>query len=331
MDPLFIKHYNVLVGRFITLLNSYRPPDPGKNVEPVDAFFAFRLLLGRNPEIATELNDVLNSGLSQRQFISKLLDSPEFFHNVNYLPPGRTLLAELEGFRFWFNTGDREMGVRMGMDDYQGRITGLTRKLVRPGMHCLNIGAHYGFYACLMAHSAGESGMVHAFEPMPENFELLSRNVRENQFQGHVRTYQLASSDQTGSIELSVLPHMFVAGNVAGTKKAKAEAIRLDEVVKEPIHFIKMDIEGHEPAAIAGMAGIIAAHHPIIITEANQYWLRHSNSSANAYLDTLISFGYDVYREDDLNKVLAPGALNLDVLDSINLIAMPQGQPILAG
>lgn len=163
---------------------------------------------------------------------------------------------------------------------------------------------------------------------MPANYEMLTRNVRENRFEPRVVGYPLAASNKAASMEVSMLSNMIVLGDVQGAQKANIQSVKIDDVVQERIDFIKMDIEGHEPSALEGMSGIINAHHPVIVTEANEYWLRTcSNSSGNAYLDSLISLGYDVYREDNLTAPLA-GGVATDVLDSINLVAVPRGQQI---
>ena len=326
MDPQFAKYYNVLLGRFITLLNAYSPADPGKGLEPLDAFFAYRLFLGRNPDPNTELPDLLGRKGTLREFLTSLQSSDEFGRLGGFMPAQKLLMAETEGFRFWFNTSDREMGVLMAMGAYEPPTVSLLRKLVKPGMHCIDLGAQTGFYTCLMAQCVGDGGLVHSFEPMAANYDMLTRNVQENRIENRVKGYPLAGSDKAGSVEVSMLSNMIVVGDVQGASRSSIQTVRVDDLVKEPIHVIKMDIEGHEPAAIAGMAGIISAHKPVIVTEANEYWLRTcSNSSANAYLDSLIAFGYDVFREEDLNTVLPAGSLNLDVLDSINLVAMPKG------
>ena len=329
MDPLFAKHYNVLLGRFISLLNSYGSADRGKALEPLDAFFAYRLFLGRNPDAQEELPNLLSRKETLREFLCTIQESPEFARTGGFFPPQKLLMAEVEGFRFWFNTSDREMGVAMALGSYEPATVNLVRRLVRPGMRCIDLGAQTGFFTCLISQCIGETGRIHAFEPMPANYEMLTRNVRENRIEARVVGYPLAGSNKPATIEVSMLSNMMVLGDVEGTQKVSIQSVRIDDVVQEPIDFIKMDIEGHEPSALAGMAGIINAHRPIIVTEANEYWLRTcSGSSGNAYLDSLISLGYDVYREENLRVPLAAGSLQLDVLDSINLVAVPQGQGV---
>ena len=329
MDPLFAKHYNVLLGRFISLLNSYGSADRGKALEPLDAFFAYRLFLGRNPDPQEELPNLLSRKGTLREFLCTVQESPEFARTGGFFPPQKLLMAEVESLRFWFNTSDREVGVAMAMGAYKPATIRIIRNLVRPGMRCIDLGAHSGFFTCLLAQCVGESGRVHAFEPMPAVHDLLARNVQENQMAARVTGYRLAASNKPAALEASVLSNMVVLGAIEGAEKTTVQSVRVDDIVHEPVDFIKMDIEGHEPSALQGMSGIINAHHPIIVTEANEYWLRtFSNSSANAYLDSLLSLGYDVYREENLSAPLAAGSLQLDVLDTINLVAVPRGKQL---
>ena len=51
---------DVLLSGFRTLLESYRPADPDVAVNPADAFFLYRLLLGRNPDTAVDLPGLLS-------------------------------------------------------------------------------------------------------------------------------------------------------------------------------------------------------------------------------------------------------------------------------
>lgn len=301
--------------------------DPGALVNPADAFFAYRLLLGRSPDTATELPALVDSKQTYHQFMTQLLASPEYRHRSGYFPADRFLMAELDGFRFWFNTSDREMGVIMALGMYEPDSVNLVRRIVQPGMHCLDIGAQTGFFTCLLARCVGPAGKVHAFEPMPASYQLLERNIHENVFTDRVITHPLAASNAKAEISASKLANMYVAGDVQGAESICMKTVRIDDVISERIDFIKIDIEGHEPAAIEGMQSLIRKHKPIILTEANEYWLRTcSRSSADAYVGLLVSLGYDVFSVKEFPKALEPGSLKLEILDCMDLVAFPTGR-----
>lgn len=317
---------DALVESLKDVLATYQPLELGRRVEPIDAFYAYRLLLGRNPDPDAELPALLAGRPTLRAFLSGLLSSREFYQTGGLLPAGRLLMAELEGFRFWFDTADREMGARMAFDLYEPETVALVRRLVRPGMHCLDVGAQTGFFTCLMASLVGPSGQIQSFEPMPSSYRILTKNVEENRFQDRVRLHQLAASDSMSVLEASMISNMYIAGRVEGATPVQMHAVRIDDVVSGPVDFVKIDVEGHEPAAIAGMGDLIRRCRPVLLSEANTYWLRSgSGVSAREYVGLLRSLCYEVYDADNQTQPLTDDALGQDDLANINVIAVPAG------
>jgi FkbM family methyltransferase len=315
---------DTLLNGFRTLLESYRPADPDAAVNPADAFFMYRLLLGRNPNAAAELPALLHEPVTFRELRQGVLDSDEFAKGGSLSPPHRLWMTALEDFRFWFNTSDRDMGVVMATGQYEPESVRLIRKILRPGMTCIDAGAQTGFYTCLMASVVGEAGMVHAFEPMPASYELLVKNVQENRFEARVRTYRLACSNAATEIEASQVGAMYVAGAVPGCPPVSMRSIRVDEIVQEPVGLIKIDVEGHEPAAIEGMRDLIRRSHPVIVSECNEYWLKNcSGTSSGAYVGLLNSFGYHVFDINDLSVAVTPDSPVLQHLPIFDVIALP--------
>ena len=324
MDRPRQDHIDLLLNGFRVLLESYNPADPDETVNAADAFFIYRLLLGRNPNVASELAALLQEPGTFRELRQRVLDSDEFAKGGSLTPPHRLWMTALEGFRFWFNTSDRDMGVVMAMGQYEAESVRFIRKVLRPGMTCIDAGAQTGFYTCLMASVVGEGGMVHAFEPMPASYELLVKNVQENRFETRVHTYQLACSNAATEIEASQVGAMYVAGAVPGCPPVSMRAIPVDEMVQGPVDLIKIDVEGHEPAAIEGMRQLIQRSHPVIVSECNEYWLKScSGTSSGAYVGLLNSFGYHVFDINDLSVAVTPDSPVLQQLRIFDVVALP--------
>ena len=321
------KNKNKLIENFSNLLDRYHNIEYGRKLNPVDAFFAYRILIGRNPDLNIELPGFLsNDRQTFREFLKSLLNSDEFKNNTSFLPPDKELMVELSDFRFWFNSSDREMGVRMAFGRYEPETVNLLSKIVKPGMKCLDAGAQTGFYTCILASRVGETGKVYAFEPMPSNYQLLVKNVEENNFENTVQHYQLACSDSAKTIRGSMVSNMYVAGNVGTGEKITMESVRVDDVIKDSIDIIKIDIEGHEPAGVNGMRSIITKDKPVIFSEINEYWLRTcSNSSSSQYAKQLNSLGYDVYDVEALDEPITDELRSMDILDTMDIIAFPKG------
>ena len=264
------------------LLTSYNDLEYGRQLNPVDAFFAFRLLLGRNPNLVEELPRLLTDKRIFREFLDELIHSNEFSLRTRFFPPNRIFMAELPDFRLWFNTTDRDMGMIMISGQYEPDSVELLKRLISPGMKCIDVGAHIGFYTCLVASMIGETGKVYAFEPMPSHYDLLLKNIQENNFQRRVKAFNVVCSDVNGNVNVSKISNMFVVGYSDGSEQATVEAVRLDDLIEDTIDFVKIDVEGHEPSVIRGMTSILSRDQPIIVSEINEYWLRNCSHSSGA-------------------------------------------------
>jgi FkbM family methyltransferase len=310
-----------------SILEQGVPVEHNGQLLAADALFAYRLLLRRNPDLDLELRPLMASTLTFGAFLDVLLASPEFASTAGLLPASHLLMTEVEGFRFWWNSSDREMGVRMGLGLYEPATVDLVKRLTQPGMRCLDIGAQTGFFTCLMASRVARGGSVYAFEPMPASFDLLQRNVRENRLGRRVQALPYACSDRAATLQVSMVSNMYVVGaRVDGQASVSVESVRIEDVVDDRIDLIKIDIEGHEPAALAGMTELLKRSRPIIISEANEYWLRTcSGSSAKEYVELLGSLGFTVYRVEDLETPVDSRTLQVGPLDAINVVAVPPG------
>jgi FkbM family methyltransferase len=316
-----------LLSHLQSLLTSYDELDYGRQLNPVDAFFAYRLLLGRNPNLAEELPRFLKDRRIFREFLDELIHSDEFSLRTRFFPPNRIFMAELPDFRLWFNTTDRDMGMIMISGQYEPVSVELLKRLISPGMKCIDVGAHIGFYTCLVASIVGETGKVYSFEPMSSHYDLLLKNIQENGFQRMVKAFKVVCSDVNGNVNISKTSNMFVVGYNGGSEQATAKAVRLDDLIEGTIDFVKIDVEGHEPAVIRGMTSILSRDQPIIVSEINEYWLRNcSQSSAAEYVGLLTSLGYDVFDVRNLDCPLREDSLKLDVLDMIDVVAFPPGR-----
>src|SRR6266403_2040018 len=88
----------------------------------------------------------------------------------------------------------------------------LLEQVLFPGAVVVDAGANIGIYSQFLSHRVGPSGVVHSFEPDPDNFACLRAGVASLP---NVRVNQLALSDRTGdsllyiSEELNVDHHAY--------------------------------------------------------------------------------------------------------------------------
>ena len=157
----------------------------------------------------------------------------------------------------------------------------IIQSLVHPGEVVLDIGANIGRYTTLLSQLVAEEGRVFAFEPITENFKILSSVIRD----GHLRNVtplQVALDRVAGHQEM-VIPQNsdftgFYQARLASQgdhgKRQEVEVISLDDLrrnkVLERIHFIKCDAEGSELGILEGARTILQEDRPVIFLEVQR-------------------------------------------------------------
>jgi FkbM family methyltransferase len=179
----------------------------------------------------------------------------------------------------------------------------------KPGFVVVDIGANIGYYTLLFARCVGASGKVFAFEPDQDNFRLLSANVKMNGYL-NVTLMEAAVSDKNGQLPLyrndvNRMDHRtYDPGE--GWAQMPVPAVRIDDYFRSEvitIDLIKLDIQGSEHRALAGMTQILS-HNPgiTLVTEFWPYGLRRAGCDPAEFLKQLDQFGFRLVRIDERNK-----------------------------
>lgn len=147
---------------------------------------------------------------------------------------------------------------------WHANVVRLLRTHVRPGMVAVDVGANVGYMAVHMADVAGPDGTVLAFEPEPRNFAVLAENARTARWRNIV-PIAAALGERSGTIDLHLSLRDGGDHRTAATEEqrptVRVPVQALDEVVamrRTPVHFVKMDIQGAEAAALRGAREVLA-------------------------------------------------------------------------
>lgn len=187
------------------------------------------------------------------------------------------------------------------------------RRFIRPGMTVVDIGAHIGYYTRFFSHWVGRGGRVLAFEPNPENFAVLQRNLAGTKY-ANVELFPMAVSAQDGVLPLYVSPghsnHSLLAGYTPGQDVIEVKTTTLDSFLAARggarVDFLKCDAEGAEPLVLAGMRETIARSPWLnLLMEYNPPALRCGDTPPREFLGRLERAGFDV-RAILPNGLLAP-------------------------
>ncbi len=143
-------------------------------------------------------------------------------------------------------------------------------RLADPGELVVDAGAHVGLMSNLLAYAVGANGRVVAYEPHPDNFELLERNAAL--WRGHdriapVEAREAAVSAAAGTFALAVDPATFAhnkgTASLEPAQPANAtdvRTVRLDDEFSARVALVKLDVEMHEHAALLGAADLLERH-----------------------------------------------------------------------
>lgn len=146
----------------------------------------------------------------------------------------------------------------------------LFRRLIAPGDTVFDIGANVGYTALLFASLAGPKGRVVALEPGRRAYAALARNAAQA---ANLAILQIAASDHEGEAQFheAEMSDLSSLEPVAGATSFTVPVEPLDRVAAREgaPAFVKIDVEGHEPAVLRGMAELFAsARPPLVLFEA---------------------------------------------------------------
>lgn len=193
----------------------------------------------------------------------------------------------------------------------------------------LDIGANAGRYSwfCIRHRRAGTP--LYAFEPNPAAVALLRRLLRD---QPATHLLPVALGDADGSVGLMVPTDRFgnaisglgwvypVNGNGGPISVHRLDGLVETGIVRlaSPL-LMKIDVEGYEPAVLAGSAQTLERHRPVIYFECDPATLTRAALARDAAFVRLAALGYSILTEQNGRFVLCAAPAST----SRNYIAIP--------
>jgi FkbM family methyltransferase len=174
----------------------------------------------------------------------------------------------------------------------------------------VDAGAHIGVYTLLTCRRARR---VLAFEPDPYNFAALRRNVARAGCT-NVELRPEAVADQAGRAAFRAFRSTFsgslVPREVDAYRAVGVETIALDDVLDDSDVanlVVKLDVEGVEPQALAGMTSSIGRAADLsVFAEVNPEALEAGGSSARRLVEDLVETGLDCFWVNEEQGSLLP-------------------------
>jgi len=170
---------------------------------------------------------------------------------------------------------------------------------LRPGDVAIDVGAHVGYFSLLFRLLAGNAGAVYAFEPMPDTYNRLLRNVMRNRFTNIV-PLPMALAAVKGCAEFHFNHRnegeCSLLGD-GGDGSCQVQVSTLDELFAgaqpDRPRLLKIDAEGAEMHVLEGGRQWFDENAPdMVICEINRPALAGAGSSEREIRDFLQARAY---------------------------------------
>ena len=255
-------------------------------------------------KIAFRFYNILAKSLSERGIERIIPFKPLENIIVNLL---KSDFVEIDGQKMHLDKKDSlRLSIKKTHEPFE---TALFNKEVRPGDIVLDIGAHIGYFTLRFAKKVGNTGKVFAFEPDPESFAILKKNVELNGYK-NVILVNKAVSDRNARLKLYLSEYSTSDNRLYESEDTRnsveVDTIRMDDYFtnkQQKVDFIKMDIQGSEANALRGMPDILKNNKLKLSTEFWPIGLKQCGSDAEEYLNVLVSYGFKLYKIDKENKI----------------------------
>lgn len=173
------------------------------------------------------------------------------------------------------------------------------------GCDVVDVGANNGNFTIDFAMLVGDEGRVFAFEPQRLIYYQLCGNVFMNGLD-NVYCHNVALSDKDSTLHIEVPDyHSKMKVNFGdvrvgdkeylNNKTERITATKLDNYDFKFLKLVKIDVQGFETYVIRGAENTFKKHRPFIVFEIDEDYLNKSLTNKNELLNTLNSFGYEVY------------------------------------
>lgn len=193
---------------------------------------------------------------------------------------------------------------RVGSLEHLATLNDLALAVLKPGRRVLDLGAHLGGFSLLAAAVGCE---VLAVEASARNADLLRKSAAHGRFR-NLDIVQAAVSDRRGTLQFTSdgpYGHVSMAADaddadLTAESFTTVPAVTVDDLLAERkwsvVDFVKLDVEGSEVRAVAGMSRLLARPNgPLVFFESNVHTLGFYDETHRRLKTAFQRHGYQVY------------------------------------
>ncbi len=214
------------------------------------------------------------------------------------------LVPTLQGYSLFVEAGENVVSSSIRLHGgWQPQIELLLQRIVKPGSRVLHLGGHIGHFDVLMGKLMGSTGSVDVFEPNPETFGILKKNIELHALGHMVTAHNMGAWSSTVSSTLYI-----TEGNSGGSSTfdymkdnqvtaTGVELVKLDDYLPHAVYdIVFLDVEGAELHALNGAREILSrSPDAIIVMEWCPHLIRMAGSKPDEFLQEQVASGKHMY------------------------------------
>lgn len=198
------------------------------------------------------------------------------------------------------NAEDHIQKIILWQGEYEKEVYDFAKKILLKGNTVLDIGSNIGYHSIHFA-SLVPNGKVYCFEPNSLLKSLIKNNFQLNNLD-NFKIVESAVSDKNIVSDFLISDLSNTGLSVLTNKKShstiEVKTVSLDYYFKDqPIHLIKIDIEGSEMLAVQGMKNILTHQKPYLVIEIIEEQLNKFNTTCSAIYEFLFEMQYQAYQK----------------------------------
>lgn len=210
---------------------------------------------------------------------------------------------------FWLKKGTSIDDCIINNGIFEEASTKIVKKFIKNGDIVFDIGANIGYYSVIFSKIVGPNGQIFSFEPTKYFSDVLKDNLAANNIK-NVELIPLGLSDKKEQLTIQIdgcSATLHVPGGGELLNQEIISLITLDIFVKErnisQIDFVKIDVDGHEPAVLNGGWKIFDFFKPLILLEiSHAHYLQYGTNAWDFY-KLLKDKGLFIYYENTLEEL----------------------------
>ncbi|MCB1209725.1 MAG: FkbM family methyltransferase [Verrucomicrobiales bacterium] len=177
---------------------------------------------------------------------------------------------------------------------------------IKPGLHFLDVGAHWGVFSLAALRYGGESAKCLCIEASNAAAATLKANFALNDKLGQVTIVNAACGEHVGTLQMLTTgaggSDYFVVPSEPRPDTIQVPQVTVDSVCESesfsPTH-IKIDVEGYEEEVLRGAQRTIQRHEPALFIELHGHHIHARIKEPETVLALLTQLGYTQWTSVD--------------------------------